>query len=368
MLNSNNKNLCRSQKVFVTGTAGFIGFHLVSALFKLKFDVVGIDSINSYYDVSLKYARLAQHGIKIIDNSNSFNDKSELRSIYSVVHSNYKFYYGSIENRQLTEKIFEIEKPDFVINLAAQPGVRHSLTHPRDYISSNIDGFLNILEGCRNYQVKHLLYASSSSIYGLNTGLPFKTSDSADHPISLYGATKKSNELMAHCYSHLFDLPTTGLRFFTVYGPWGRPDMALYSFTKSIINGIPIDLFNNGDMIRDFTYVDDIVQSIVRLIDKVPNSSSDKKLLNNPNTSTAPYRILNIGNNNPIILSDFLKVLESAIGQEAIINYKESQLGDVYATQADIDDLIDLIDYTPTTTVEEGVSAFVSWYKEYYSN
>ncbi|MBM3400857.1 MAG: NAD-dependent epimerase/dehydratase family protein [Bacteroidetes bacterium] len=369
MIDTTLEDSVEDRKILVTGTAGFIGFHLVSELLNLNYKVVGIDSINSYYDTSLKRARLAEHGIRITQaDLDSRTGNEGIPAILSSIHPNYKFYHGGIDDRNQVEQIFAAENPTIVINLAAQPGVRYSLTHPRDHITSNIDGFLNILEECRNYKIKHLLYASSSSIYGLNTQLPFKTSDNADHPISLYGATKKSNELMAHCYSHLFDLPTTGLRFFTVYGLWGRPDMALYSFTKSIIDGIPMDLFNNGDMIRDFTYVDDIVQSIVRLIDKIPNRLSDKNLLNSPNSSTAPYRILNIGNNKPIILSDFLKVLEEAIGQEAIINYKETQPGDVYATQADIDDLIDLIDYAPTTSVKEGVSSFVNWYKEYYNN
>lgn len=360
------------KKILVTGSAGFIGFHLISSLLKLKIDLVGIDSVNSYYDVNLKLDRLRQHGITIINAENdaakSDDFENEVTPIISKTFPQYKFYKAHINNIASVEAIFKFEKPEIVINLAAQPGVRHSLSFPREYLTSNIDGFLNILENCRSYKIKHLLYASSSSVYGLNTELPFKTCEGADHPISLYGATKKSNELMAHCYSHLFDVPTTGLRFFTVYGPWGRPDMALYSFTKSILNGIPIDLFNNGDMIRDFTYVDDIVHSILQLIDKIPSRSFDKNLLNNPNSSTAPYRILNIGNNNPIILRDFLKVLEEAIGQEAIINYKETQPGDVYATQADIADLIDLIDYKPTTSVKEGVTSFVSWYKEYYSN
>jgi len=223
------------------------------------------------------------------------------------------------------------------------------------------------LEGCRSSAVKHLLYASSSSVYGLNSNLPFSSKDNVDHPISLYGATKRSNELMAHCYSHLFKIPTTGLRFFTVYGPWGRPDMALYSFTKSILEGVPIDLFNNGDMIRDFTYVEDIVESIVPLIDKTPASSEDKSLLDQPYTSTAPYRIFNIGNNNPIILGDFLRVLENALGKKAIINFKEAQPGDVYATQADVNELIQTIGYSPSTSIEDGVKRFVNWYKEYYN-
>lgn len=369
MIDTTLENSAEDRKILVTGTAGFIGFHLVSELLNLNYKVVGVDSINSYYDTSLKRARLAQHGVDIteVDLDNAIA-KDGLPAFKSFSHPNYRFYLGSIDSRKQVEQIFEAENPTVVINLAAQPGVRFSLTHPRDYITSNIDGFLNILEECRNYKIKHLLYASSSSIYGLNTQLPFKTSDNVDHPISLYGATKKSNELMAHCYSHLFDLPTTGLRFFTVYGPWGRPDMALYSFTKSIINGVPIDLFNNGDMIRDFTYVDDIVQSIVLLIDKIPDRSSDKSLLDSPSTSTAPYRILNIGNNNPVILSDFLKVLEEAIGKEAIINYKETQPGDVYATQANIDDLTSLIDFAPITSVKQGVASFVRWYKDYYNN
>ena len=355
------------KKILITGSAGFIGFHLVNRLIREGYSVIGLDSINSYYDISLKIARLRELGIIITNDEVTSNSNIDKLSFFqSVTNPNFSFYFGKLDVREHVDLIFEKEAPEYVINLAAQAGVRYSLTNPRAYIASNIDGFLNILEACRETNVQHLLFASSSSVYGLNTKLPFSASDNTDHPISLYGATKKSNELMAHSYSHLFGLPTTGLRFFTVYGPWGRPDMALYSFTKAIIEGTPIELFNDGDMIRDFTYIDDITESINLLLNKIPQRSNDEKYLNNPSTSTAPYRVLNIGNNKPINLRIFLSILEDAIGKSAIINSRKIQPGDVYGTQADVDSLISLIDYAPSTPVVTGVHKFVNWYKTFY--
>ncbi len=357
-----------SKKILVTGSAGFIGFHLVASLLAEGYIIIGFDSINSYYDISLKTARLRELGIMITNEEvNLASEEKVIPKLYhSITNPNFSFYFGKLEQRHQVDYIFEMEAPKYVINLAAQAGVRYSLTNPRAYIASNVVGFLNILEACRETSVKHLLFASSSSVYGLNTKLPFSTYDNTDHPISLYGATKKSNELMAHSYAHLFGLPTTGLRFFTVYGPWGRPDMALYTFTKSITEGRPIELFNNGDMIRDFTYIDDITESIKRLLDKVPHRSDDINNLNNPSSSTAPYQVFNIGNNKPVNLRLFLTILEEAIGKPAIINSREIQPGDVYATQADVDSLISLIDYAPSTPIKTGVQKFVSWYKTYY--
>ncbi|NBX28446.1 MAG: NAD-dependent epimerase/dehydratase family protein [Chitinophagia bacterium] len=318
------------KKILITGTAGFIGFHLVTKLLNEGFIVVGVDSINKYYDVQLKYDRLKQHGIDIIGLPSG-------KAMISSVNRSYYFYHAELENKKMIELIFEQEKPDFVINLA------------------------------RHNEVKHLIYASSSSVYGLNKKLPFSTDDSVDHPISLYAATKKSNELMAHTYSHLFNIPTSGLRFFTVYGPWGRPDMALFKFTKAILAGEEIQLYNNGDMIRDFTYVADIVESIFRLINKPPVVSIDKSLLSTPSTSTAPFRVFNIGNNNPVHLLEFLKELEAEIGKEAIISNLPMQAGDVQATHADVKALIELIGFSPSTSTKEGISNFVAWYRSYYN-
>jgi UDP-glucuronate 4-epimerase len=348
------------KKVLITGTAGFIGFHLVSKLLLKKYMVVGLDEINSYYEVKLKYDRLQQHGIDI-------KGITRGKAVTSSINSSYSFYQAQLENQQMIESIFEIEKPDVVINLAAQAGVRYSLSHPREYIKSNIDGFLNIIECCRHHEIKHLIYASSSSVYGLNKKLPFSTVDSVDHPISLYAATKKSNELMAHTYSYLFNVPTSGLRFFTVYGPWGRPDMALFKFTKAILKGEPIDLYNNGDMIRDFTYVDDIVESIYRLIDKPPTVSTDNSLLDTPGTSMAPFRVFNVGNNNPVHLRAFLKELEVALDKEAHIINHPMQAGDVRATHADVKALIALTGFSPATSTKDGIRRFVEWYRAYYN-
>lgn len=357
------------KKVLITGTAGFIGFHLVNYFLSNGYHVIGMDSINNYYDVSLKIDRLKQQGIQIspdvVHNFHSCN-YSDTQYFRSSQFEKYQFYLGKIDRDDHVNFIFQQENPDVVINLAAQAGVRYSISNPHAYIESNINGFLNILEASKNYSVKHLLYASSSSVYGLNDKLPFNSGDCTDHPISLYGATKKSNELMAHSYSHLYKMPTTGLRFFTVYGPWGRPDMALYSFTQSIMEGKTIELFNNGNMIRDFTYIDDICESIVKLVHKPPEASDDKKKLNLPSTSTAPYQIFNIGNSQPINLNVFLKILEKAIGKDAIIIARDMQPGDVYATHADVSELISLTGYTPSTTVEKGVHEFVDWFKKYY--
>ena len=349
-----------SNKILITGTAGFIGFHLVSKLISLNFKkIIGIDIINDYYDVNLKHDRLALHGID--------HKKVTLgSSINSTIYPDYKFYKVNLENQQDIEKIFLIEKPDIVINLAAQAGVRFSLTHPRDYIKSNIDGFLNILECCRHNKVKHLIYASSSSVYGLNYKLPFSTKDSVDHPISLYAASKKSNELMAHAYSYLFNLPTTGLRFFTVYGPWGRPDMALFLFTKAILAEEPIKLFNNGNMIRDFTYISDIVESISRLINEIPKKSENLTNLNSPARSIAPFKVFNIGNSTPVNLRIFINDLEQALNKKAIIESLPMQPGDVSSTHADISDLIEITKFEPEISTKVGINKFVNWYKEYY--
>jgi UDP-glucuronate 4-epimerase len=348
-----------SKKVLITGTAGFIGFHLTSRFIREGYEVVGIDAVNSYYDVNLKLDRLRQHGIQI----------SEIKSknvINSTSFESYRFYHLDLEDWSAVESVFNDEKPYAVVNLAAQAGVRYSLTHPREYITANIDGFLNILEGCRHYDVKHLIYASSSSVYGLNTQLPFSVDDSVDHPISLYATTKKSNELMAHTYSYLYNVPTTGLRFFTVYGPWGRPDMALFLFAKSIFADEPIQLFNGGDMTRDFTYIDDIVESIYRLVPKPPKASDSIANVKNPSTSTAPYQLFNIGNNNPIKLREFITEIELAIGRNAKIDLYPLQPGDVKATHADVKSLIEYIGYMPDTSIRIGVQNFIGWYKNYY--
>ena len=331
----------------VTGVAGFIGFHLANRLIKEGERVIGIDNVNDYYDPSLKNARL-----KFLK---SFREES------------FSFEKINLEDKELVLNIFENYKPDNVVNLAAQAGVRYSLENPDAYLNSNLVGFLNILEVCRNHNVKHLVYASSSSVYGGNTKMPFSELDNVDHPVSLYAATKKANELMAHSYSHLFDLPSTGLRFFTVYGPWGRPDMALFLFTKSIIEGKPIKIFNNGEMIRDFTYIDDIIESIYRVIKKPPlKNYSFNKDEPNASISWAPYKIFNIGNSNPTPLMIFIKALEKYLGKEAKKTFLPLQAGDVPATFADTELLEDWINFKPSTSVEEGISKFVEWYKVFY--
>jgi len=332
-------------KILVTGAAGFIGFHLTIHLLKRGDDVVGVDNLNDYYDVQLKHSRL-----QIVQN-----------------HQNFSFIQADISDRVAIEKIFAENRFDRVINLAAQAGVRYSIENPQAYIDANIVGFMNILEACRHNKVEHLVYASSSSVYGSNTLMPFSIHHNIDHPVSLYAATKKANELMAHTYSHLYGLPTTGLRFFTVYGPWGRPDMALFLFTRAILEGKPIKVFNNGQMRRDFTYIDDIVEGIVRVCDRVatPNQAwdSDKP---DPATSRAPYRVYNIGNNKPIELLKFIEIIEHKIGKKAVMEMMPMQPGDVPATYADVDDLMRDTGFAPATPLESGVSRFVDWYRDYY--
>lgn len=332
-------------KILVTGAAGFIGFHLTRRLLGLGHSVTGFDNLNDYYDVSLKEARL--------------------RILLEM--AGFRFVRAGLEQREHVDELFRCNSFDCVIHLAAQAGVRYSLQNPHAYIDSNIVGFLNILEGSRHTGVKHLVYASSSSVYGANGLVPFSEHDSADHPVSLYAATKRSNELMAHTYAHLYALPVTGLRFFTAYGPWGRPDMAYFSFTRAILEGRPIDIFNHGLMKRDFTYIDDIVEGIVRVMQHVPapNPLWDAKVPD-PATSAAPYRIYNIGNNNPVELGRFIEVLEECAGKKAIKNFLPIQPGEVIITGANVDDLSNAVGFRPDTTIEEGLARFVDWYKGYY--
>ena len=329
--------------VLVTGAAGFIGFHLSKRLLKEGYKVTGFDNVNDYYDVTLKYGRMKELGV---DHDN-LDDQDP--------NAAFQFVKGELSDKEEMESLFSDNNFDVVVNLAAQAGVRYSLENPHAYIESNIDGFLNILEGCRHGGVDHLVYASSSSVYGSNKEMPFKTTDRVDNPVSLYAATKKSNELMAHTYSHLYDIPATGLRFFTVYGPWGRPDMALFIFTKAIVEGKPIQVFNYGEMQRDFTYIDDIVESITRLIPKAPSSDNG-----------APHNLFNIGHNSPVKLMDFIHEIEKNLGKEADKQMMPIQPGDVPATWADVSDLFEMIDYKPKVGIEEGVKAFIDWYKEYY--
>lgn len=332
-------------KVLVTGAAGFIGFHLSQRLLARGDEVVGVDNINDYYDVTLKQARLAQ-----LKSQNGF-----------------KLVEMGIEDRAGMAELFQQEKPQRVVNLAAQAGVRYSIENPHAYIDSNLVGFTNILEGCRHNGVEHLVYASSSSVYGANTAMPFSVHQNVDHPVSLYAATKKANELMAHTYSHLYQLPTTGLRFFTVYGPWGRPDMALFLFTKSILEGKPIQVFNYGNHRRDFTYIDDIVEGVIRTLDHVASANAgwdgDKP---DPGTSKAPYRLYNIGSNRPIELLRYIEVLEDCLGKKAEKELLPMQLGDVPDTYADVDALVEDVDYKPSTPIETGIENFVRWYRDYY--
>ena len=352
-------------KILVTGTAGFIGFHLALKLLERGDEVVGLDNINDYYDQNVKYGRLQRTGIiKSLDEGKSIEYN---RLLVSSINPNYKFIKMNLEDKDAMMKLFESEKFDAVCNLAAQAGVRYSLTNPDVYMDSNIIGFMNILESCRNNNVKNLSYASSSSVYGLNEVLPFSTNHNSDHPISLYAASKKSNELMAHTYSHLFDISTTGLRFFTVYGPWGRPDMALFLFTKAALEGKTIDVYNNGEMLRDFTYIDDIVEGIVRVID---NPAKKDTLWNGKtgevSSSSAPYKIYNIGNNNPVKLMDFITAIENKLGKTIDKNLLPIQAGDVPATFASVQDLIDDLDYKPNTPIQEGINMFVDWYLEFF--
>jgi UDP-glucuronate 4-epimerase len=333
------------QKILITGAAGFIGFHLSKYLLSKGDLIIGLDNLNDYYDVNLKKDRLNQLG----------------------KYRNFKHVDINLEDRQPVEKLFSIEKFDKVVNLAAQPGVRYSLKNPYTYVDSNIVGFVNLLEGCRHNDIKHFVFASSSSVYGANTNTPFSVHHNVDHPVSLYAATKKANELMAHSYSHLFNLPCTGLRFFTVYGPWGRPDMAYFLFTKAILKGDPIDVFNQGKMKRDFTFIDDIVKGIISVLDRNaqpnPKWSSDSP---DSATSYAPYKIYNIGNNNQIELLKFIEIIEKILGKKANKRFLPMQAGDVQSTYADVTELMEDTGFKPNTPIEEGLSKFVDWYKNYY--
>ncbi|MBI9052555.1 MAG: NAD-dependent epimerase [Bacteroidales bacterium] len=344
-------------KVLITGSAGFIGFHLSKRLISEGYEVVGLDNINDYYDINLKYGRLNESGIK----KESIQYNNVVDSSFS---SNYKFVKLNLEDQENINKLFDAEGFDYVVNLAAQAGVRYSLENPQAYINSNIVGFTNILEACRHNKIKHLVYASSSSVYGLNKSMPFSTNDNVDHPISLYAASKKSNELMAHTYSYLFNLPTTGLRFFTVYGPWGRPDMALFLFTKAILENETIDVFNHGKMLRDFTYVDDIVEGVKKVLENRPVG---KKEISDPSSSVAPYKIYNIGNSSPVKLMDFITVIENKLGKIAKKNLLPIQAGDVEKTWANVDDLISDLNYKPKTDINVGIEEFINWYKKFYS-
>ena len=334
-------------KVLITGAAGFIGFHLAKRLLDNRCHVTGVDNLNPYYDVRLKEDRLA----------------------ILASHENFEFHKIDLSDKKGLEKIFTNTSFDVVVNLAAQAGVRYSLTNPNAYVDSNIAGFVNILECCRHNNIQHLVFASSSSVYGANTKMPFSVHDNVDHPVSLYAASKKSNELMAHTYSHLFQLPCTGLRFFTVYGPWGRPDMALFLFTKAMLAGKPIKVFNHGKMKRDFTYIDDIVEGVVRVMGRLPKPnqkwSGDAP---DPGSSYAPYKLYNIGNNNPVELMEFIAAIEKALGKKAKKKFLDLQPGDVPATYADIDDLIKDVGFKPATTIETGIKRFILWYEDYYSN
>ncbi|MDO9528923.1 MAG: NAD-dependent epimerase [Syntrophales bacterium] len=373
------------RKILVTGAAGFIGFHLAKRLLNSGDTVVGIDNLNSYYDVNLKKARLA-----ILETYTNFHfskmDIANRQDMERLFHPNTpdKTERGDMDKLGLsvqkqvkttrTNKFVHAtnqpnapDTPDYVVHLAAQAGVRYSLENPHAYVDSNLVGFTNILEGCRHNKVKHLVFASSSSVYGANTSMPFSIHHNVDHPISLYAATKKANELMAHAYASLYNIPCTGLRFFTVYGPWGRPDMAMFLFTKAVLEGKPIDVFNHGEMKRDFTYIDDIIEGVVRIIDKIPQPdpcwNGDEP---DPGTSFAPYKLYNIGNNNPVQLMEFINLLEERLGKTAQKNFLPMQPGDVPATYADVDDLMKDVGFKPKTPIKEGIKKFVEWYKEYY--
>jgi UDP-glucuronate 4-epimerase len=368
----NNTN----KTVLVSGMAGFIGFHFTRKLISEGFRVVGLDNLNDYYDVDLKLHRLEALGFSIdqlksklaeISNTQeSFSDRTA--SVFSSgTCSSLSFCLADLKDRAAVETIFDVQKPDYVVHLAAQAGVRYSLKNPHAYIDSNIVGFMNILEGCRSGQVKHLVFASSSSVYGSNRQMPFSESHNVDHPVSLYAATKKANELMAHSYAHLYHIPTTGLRFFTVYGPWGRPDMAYFSFTRKILSNKPIDVFNHGKMQRDFTYIDDIVEGVIRVMNKIPTASPECNGQHpEPGTSSVPYRIFNIGNNRPVELLYFIELLEKNLGKSAEKRLLPHQPGDVKVTYADIDNLDRHVGFSPSTPIEEGIERFVSWYKNYY--
>ena len=332
--------------ILVTGAAGFIGFHLANKLLEAGHDVIGYDNVNDYYDPKLKEARLA-----ILNDCEKFT-----------------FYRKDLMDEQALAKVFDDHNAQLVVHLAAQAGVRYSLINPKAYMESNSMGFFNILEACRQNDVEHLIYASSSSVYGMNEKMPFSTRHNVDHPISLYGATKRSNELMAHAYSHLYDLPTTGLRFFTVYGPWGRPDMALFLFTKAILAGESIEVYNNGEMKRDFTYIDDIINGLLSLLDSPPNAIDHwNGQVTDPSSSKASFKLYNIGNNSPVNLMDFINEIEKRLGKKAEINFMPLQPGDVVASHADVSGLVKDFRYKPSITVDEGIREFISWYKEYYN-
>ena len=352
-------------KILVTGTAGFIGSHLAIKLLERGDEVVGLDNINDYYDQKVKYGRLQRGGI--IDTLEDGPNIESNKILTSKTNSNYKFIKMNLEDKDAIMELFKNEQFDAVCNLAAQAGVRYSLTNPDAYMDSNIIGFMNILEACRHNDVKNLCYASSSSVYGLKEELPFSTNHDVSHPISLYAASKKANELMAHTYSHLFDISTTGLRFFTVYGPWGRPDMALYLFTKAALEGNTIDVFNNGEMLRDFTYIDDIVEGIVRVIDNPAKKDENwNGKTGQVSTSSAPYKVYNIGNNNPVKLMDFITAIENRLGKKISKNMMPIQPGDVPATFADVKDLVEDLGYKPETPIQDGVNQFVDWYLEFF--
>jgi len=333
------------RKILVTGSAGFIGFYVAKRLLEKGDKVVGLDNLNDYYDVNLKRARLAQ--------------LTDLPA--------FGFVKMDLVDREGVRQLFQAENFDLVVHLAAQAGVRYSLTNPQAYVDANLVGFAHVLEGCRSSKVRHLVFASSSSVYGANTRIPFSVHDNVDHPVSLYAATKKANELMAHVYAHLYELPCTGLRFFTVYGPWGRPDMALFLFTRAILEGRPIQVYNHGKMRRDFTYIDDVVEGVIRVMERIPEPNpewrSDRP---DPGTSSAPYRIYNIGNHDPVELIRFIEVLETKLGRKAQLELLPLQPGDVPATYADVDDLIRDTGFQPRTSIEEGIGRFVDWYREYY--
>ena len=335
------------KNVLVTGAAGFIGFHLSQRLLQDGFRVIGMDNLNPYYDVNLKKDRLN----------------------LLTPHPNFSFYRTDLADKNSLEGLFQQESFEVVVNLAAQAGVRYSLTHPNAYVESNLTGFINLLESCRHNSIRHLVFASSSSVYGANTTMPFSVHHNVDHPVSIYAATKKANELMAHSYSHLFGLPCTGLRFFTVYGPWGRPDMALFLFTRAILAGFPIQVFNHGNMQRDFTYIDDIVEGVVRIMARLPAPDPDwRGDRPDPGSSYAPYRVYNIGNNKPVRLMDFISSIEKVLGKKAEKKFLDMQPGDVPATYADIDDLVRAVNFKPDTPLEVGIRAFVAWYRSYYGH
>ena len=335
-------------KILVTGTAGFIGFHLAKRLIAEGYETIGLDNINDYYDVRLKYTRLKETGI-------SQSDVTYEKMLQSNTFTNYRFIKLNLEDRSSLEALFAEEKFDYVVNLAAQAGVRYSIENPHTYIDSNIVGFINILECCRHNAIKHLVYASSSSVYGNSDHVPFSENDRVDYPISLYAASKKANELMAHTYSHLYHLPTTGLRFFTVYGPYGRPDMALFLFAQAISEGKPIKVFNNGDLSRDFTYIDDIVEGMVRVMSHIPNT----------NNLQPYYQLFNIGHSQPVQLMDFIRTIETALKQKALLEMYPMQQGDVKTTYADTSDLEKAVNYKPQTTIQEGIKHFTAWWKSY---